>query len=819
MLDFRFLEFCRPDMLFYDAPDAEHADDDYDVPVPDGWGREVGQEWTVFRPKDLKDLPEQGWKIHVSATPATARVLLDTVVPYLVEHNVWFKFIRSEAILDRRGSKYGDRSASGKFFTIYPVDDAHCERLLNGLQPLVDGTPGPYLLSDLRWKQGPLYVRYGAYALKWTRDGRGQMVPAIQHPDGHLVPDERRPVFRPPAWLEIPPFLQEAIEERKKGTLAGFPFKVTKALHFSNGGGVYRATDTRTGEEVLLREARPYAGLDLAGNDAVSRLKREHWALKKLQGLDCVPRLVDRLNGHQHHYLAREFVNGESLKNILDTRHPYVNGTFDRRARLAHRDWALSTLEKVEEGLQAIHDRGVVFGDLHPANVLVRDDGSIQFIDLEGAIAVGDPTPQAMGALGFKAPDHLTGPDIDRFALAVMKLALFIPAPHVVQWGSAKVRQLTDLMVRSFDVPDDFVASILEWLNPEHLKTATEYAVEWPDHAEQTGIDTVIARSVISTATPERTDRLFPGDAVQFLIPGGGVTFAHGAAGVLWALAATGHTPPKDHVRWLIDQVTAGVLGDGPGFATGAAGVSYALAHLGERDMADRVLDVAIRLADEEGVTDSFASGRAGLGLALADRYQETGEERWLVHAVEQAKRMSPPENDGPVGLLHGRTGPALLHLYLHRVTGEDAFAERAAAELSRDLVTVEKAPRIGPGLAGTGGISIVTRAVIDAGAADLADAHTELVRSLDQLDTTPGLWSGRAGTVLARVAHRLPTEVHVESLSWDAVATEEGRVDFIGERGFRLSTDLATGSCSALLALRSARRGTPVFPFLGDLA
>ncbi|MGW1794109.1 class III lanthionine synthetase LanKC [Streptomyces tubercidicus] len=818
MLDFRFLEFCRPDVLFYDAPDAERADDDYDVPVPSGWSVKPGQEWTVVCPNALKEMPEQGWKIHISATPATARQLLDTVVPYLIEHNVWFKFIRSEAMLDRRGSKYGDRSASGKFFTIYPVDNADCERLLKEIQPLVDGTPGPYLLSDLRWKQGPLYVRYGAYTLKWMRDKRGQMVPAIQHPDGHLVPDERRPVFRPPAWVEIPDFLQEAVAERTKGTLAGFPYKVHRALHFSNGGGIYRATDIRTGEAVLLREARPHAGLDLTGRDAVARLERELWALEKLQGLDCIPRLIGHLKGHQHHYLAREFVDGESLKDILDSRHPYANSAFDREARLAHRDWALGVLEKVEKGLDAIHDRGVVFGDLHPANVLIRSDGSVQFIDLEGATAADDPTPQAIGALGFKAPDHLTGPDIDRYALAVMKLALFIPAPHVVQWGSAKVRQLTDLMVRSFSVPSSFVTSILAWLNPEHLKTDTEYAVDWPDHAEQADIDTVIARSVIDTATPERTDRLYPGDAVQFLTPGGGISFAHGAAGVLWALDATGHPPLKAHVRWLVDQVSTGVLGDGPGFATGAAGVSYVLAHLGEHDVADRVLEQALTLADEDGVADSFASGRAGLGLALADRYRKTGEARWLTHAVEQAKRMSLPENPGPLGLLHGRTGPALLHLYLHHVTGEDAYVEQATAELSRDLDALEKAGRIGPGLAGTGGMSIVTRAAIGAGATCLDDAHARLVRSLDQLDTTPGLWSGRAGTILARAAHQQATRMHVESLGWDAVAPEEGRVDFIGERGFRLSTDLATGSCSALLALHSARRGEPVFPFLGDL-
>ena len=40
-----------------------------------------------------------------------------------------------------------------------------------------------------------------------------------------------------------------------------------KALHFSNGGGVYLGRDTRTGEQIVLKEARPYAGLAADGAD------------------------------------------------------------------------------------------------------------------------------------------------------------------------------------------------------------------------------------------------------------------------------------------------------------------------------------------------------------------------------------------------------------------------------------------------------------------------------------------------------------------------------------------------------------------------
>ncbi|MFF3335156.1 class III lanthionine synthetase LanKC [Streptomyces sp. NPDC002888] len=816
MLDFRFLEFCRPDKLFYDVPDAEKAEDDFEVSLPDEWRVERGRDWTSCRPPDPSGRPEQGWKIHVSGTLDTAEGLLATLVPYLVERGVMFKFIRSATVLRRRNSKNGERTASGKFITVYPHGDRHTEQLLNGMEELVGGTPGPYILTDLRWKQGPLYVRYGAYVWRSTRDQRGVMVPAMTGPDGTLVPDERRPVFRPPAWVEIPDFLHEALQARKEGTLANFPFKIRGALHFSNGGGIYRATEDGTGRDVLLREARPMAGVDAEWGDAVTRMKREHWALERLSGLPCVPEFIDYLTGHEHHYLAREYVEGDSLSAAMATRHPYSVGDNSPRARHAYRTWALDVLRSVEDGMNAMHERGVVFGDLSLANVLVTKD-EIRFIDLETATPVDEARPQAMGSLGFRAPEHLRGRDIDRYALAVLKLVLFIPVPQAVPWSAHKARQLVDEMVRDFQVPVEFVDSILAWLSPENLPTRHECTVAWPERAEHSDLEARIVDSVLATATPNRTDRLYPGDPMQFMSPGGGTTFAFGAAGTLWALSRTGWTVPAEHVRWLVDRVKAGESGDGPGFTGGLAGLGHTLDELGEHDLASEVLERALAQADEQGVPDSFASGRSGVALAVLFHHRATGDARWLDAALDIAARIEQgPHSARRVGLLHGRTGPALLHIHLHRATGDPESLARAVDELGRDLELLERARRVGPGLDGGGGMAVVARAAIGFGAVELREPHELLVRSLDQIAAGFGLWGGRVGSVLARVDHGLPTDDHVRSLGWDAVFLQDDSVDFIGDRRFRLSTDLSTGSIAALLALASARGRTIVFPFLG---
>jgi hypothetical protein len=181
-----------------------------------------------------------------------------------------------------RNSKYSPRASSGKLATIYPVDEAAAQTILTELGALLSGEPGPYILSDLRWGDGPLYVRYGAFAHLYCVADDGDLVPALAGPDGTLEPDRRQAVFSLPSWLELPTFLEPHLAARNAVTTNDVPYRVTRVLHYSNAGGLYTAEDQRTGEQVVLKEARPYAGLDGRGDDAIARLRREHEMLDRV---------------------------------------------------------------------------------------------------------------------------------------------------------------------------------------------------------------------------------------------------------------------------------------------------------------------------------------------------------------------------------------------------------------------------------------------------------------------------------------------------------------------------------------------------------
>ncbi|MEU1086736.1 class III lanthionine synthetase LanKC [Streptomyces sp. NPDC005892] len=850
----RHLAHCPPGTPFFDRDDADSAaQDDYpavSAPAPAGWTSHTGPDWAMLTPPDHR-LPPQGWKIHVSAVAGNAEDVLDRCREYLVPRGIAFKFIRSRKVLLRRNGKYGDRSASGKFVTVYPRDEESLGRVLEELGTLLDGEPGPYILSDLRWRSGPLYVRYGGFVARTMKTPTGETVHCVEDPDGNLVPDKRLPTFRPPEWVTLPACLEQALRDRNSGTLEDFPYRAEKALHFSNGGGVYRGSDLRTGGPVLLREARPHSGIDTHGNDAVARLEHEHSCLEKLGGLRWFPRLIEARKGHEHHFLVREFVEGETLGAALTRRLPQAPEA-DPGRTAAYTRWALDVLADIERGVTEMHARGVFFGDLHPGNVLVRPDDTVVFIDLETATTDPD-TAQIHAAPGFGAPAGHRGPDIDRYALGCLRVALFAPLTTLMGWGPHKVEQLIAHITTRYPLPEDWGDRIRADLAPlAPLAPAPAVATPQPQPLPQVASGSgavaraAVAEGILATATPDRADRLFPGDATQFLLPGGGAGLAYGAAGVLWALAGSGRTGsggaedgtgvPEAHVDWLERAATdtTDVL---PGLWTGLSGIASALLGLGRADAAAGLL-ARVRVMDPPN--DSYFDGLAGIALAQLHLARTTGDEDALKHATAAGEQLSAraaatPPRRGQSGLMRGRSGGARLLLALYEQTSDAAWLDSARDLLTTDVTALgwtevpgtgsetdtegwaPNAPGCRPLLAAGGaGTALVLADYLDHRQDPRFTLVADRVRAAarEAMPRTAGLFHGWAGAALT--LRRLGEEPSGRLLDvLDLYRVEyAGRPAFLGHENLRLSTDLATGAAGVVLALGPADDGPAALPF-----
>ncbi|MBB0232573.1 class III lanthionine synthetase LanKC, partial [Streptomyces calidiresistens] len=465
-MDKRYEAFCLADPYFYETPARGPARSregngngtggtsrEFPAarrPVPTGWTTGRAGDWLHLHPEGV-ELPAQGWKIHVSARPGNAAGIAEVIHDYCVPRRLSFKFVPSPHQVYLRNSKYAPREGAGKFATLYPEDTDRLRTVLEELDDLLAGETGPYILSDLRWREGPLYVRYGAFTRRQCRDESGALVPALENAEGELVPDRRQPGFHLPPWVTLPGFLAPALAARNATTVRDLPYRIERALHFSNGGGVYAGTDSRSGEAVVLKEARPHAGLAADGVDAVARLEREAAVLERLDGVESVPRLRDRFTLGDHRFLVMDHLPGRTLNSFFAERHPLLTSRTDRDAIAAYTQWALGIHAAVERAVEALHERGVVFNDLHMFNIMVApDETSVALLDFETASYPGAETRQLVAHPGFLAPPDRTGPAVDRYALACLRLAMFLPLTSLLGLDRGKAAHLAELASELF---------------------------------------------------------------------------------------------------------------------------------------------------------------------------------------------------------------------------------------------------------------------------------------------------------------------------------------------------------------------------------
>ncbi|MGW5928735.1 class III lanthionine synthetase LanKC [Streptomyces anulatus] len=852
-----YAAYCQADRRFYDAPHrspgpggAVDEERSFYAPlrgaVPDGWTRSRRGDWLAYNPDGLR-LPPQGWKIHVSAALDNAASVLERVVAHCLEHRLAFKCVPNAGLLALRNAKYADRAGSGKFITVYPPSDEAFPEVCTALTHLLEGEHGPYILSDLRCGNGPVHTRYGAFAARFCSGPDGRPVPAVADPQGRLVPDDRGPSFRVPSWVTPPGFLMPHLEARAAVGLADLPYTVEKALHFSNGGGVYLGRDTRTGEQVVLKEARPYAGLAADGADAVARLERERIALEQLAGLDCVPAVRDVFEVGDHHFLVLQYIPGTTLNTVFARRFPLARQYPSPELLAEHAAWAAELYGQVERAVEAVHGRGIVISDLHMSNVMVDEENArIVLLDFEAASPAAERRRQIVANPAFVAPSDRRGADIDRYALACLRLALYLPLTTLFGIDRTKAAGLARDIARVFPVTEETlrpaVAEILrDTGEPGAGVTAVPAPVSVPDPGDWPRSRDALVRAITASCTPEREDRCFPGDIAQFATATGGQSFAYGAAGVLYALHETGAPPCGPAEDWLLRHAKDPASGSPLGFYDGLTGIAWTLHRIGRTAEAADLLRIIL---DQplQGLAPGLHNGYAGIGLALDDlaRTASATDAPELSAAAARCTALAVRALvDGPpsprTGLLHGASGIALLLVRRYATTGDAALLDLAATALRRDLercragddgeLLVVEGKRLMPYL-GSGSAGIA--AVIDAYLAHRPDPALEaagralLPAALSAFYVQPGLLRGSAGLLMHLAATPLCDEAdrqraiarHTDLLGSHALAYGDG-LAFPGEQLMRLSMDLATGTAGALLALGAALGGSTGLPFL----
>lgn len=187
-------------------------------------------------------------------------------------------------------------------------------------------------------------------------------------------------------------------------------YRIDRRLGTGGMGEVYVAHDLRLGRQVAIKVLRAEIGRSKEGR---KRFEREARATAKIVS-DHVVTIFDLGVGpDEHPYLVMEYLEGRTLRTLLDAEGPL---TAPRAVRI---------IRGVCWGLEAAHACGVIHRDLKPENLLLvrRDDGleACKVLDFglaklptvaasEAATREGVP----LGTLHYMSPEQARGDaDID----------------------------------------------------------------------------------------------------------------------------------------------------------------------------------------------------------------------------------------------------------------------------------------------------------------------------------------------------------------------------------------------------------------------
>ena len=171
--------------------------------------------------------------------------------------------------------------------------------------------------------------------------------------------------------------------------------------YMAQGGmsDIYRAFDLVNRREVVIK----IPDQSMLGDPAqFERFQRELEVMKTLDH----PTILKGLGSGKYNrvpYLVTEFVNGQSLRALIETSAPFPQ------------EQVLSLIRKIADGMAYCHKNDVIHRDLKPENILITTDGQPVIMDFGLALTKGahrvtySNLSATMGTPDYMAPEQIEG--------------------------------------------------------------------------------------------------------------------------------------------------------------------------------------------------------------------------------------------------------------------------------------------------------------------------------------------------------------------------------------------------------------------------
>ncbi|WP_436945299.1 class III lanthionine synthetase LanKC [Staphylococcus xylosus] len=855
-MSLKYIEFLSPGTLYYKPISQYIAEDSKEIftvqKLNDNlWNQNKDENW-YYCINRKNELPKQGWKIHITATLDEAQKTLDNVTPYLIEKNISFKFVPDYQELLFKNSKNGDRSSSGKFITVYPKNTKEFLNLLVALEKLtMSFCKGPYILNDKQWNGSNVFFRYGGFVPMYTIY-KGVTVPAIQTPEGKKIPDFRNPYYELPYFIEEPKMIKEMTRKmdnlfEKEDTSKFDELEVLSALHFSNGGGVYKVK--KYDKILVMKEGRPETGLDKLKLDGFNRIRIERDTLKKLSSKSYVVDFYDYFEIWENNYLIEEYLEGLNLQEYIAQNFPFSQ----KEDKNKYKQKMVKVIEQLYLSLEDLHKNDIALGDLQPNNIIILETGDIKLIDLESATEPQNNYNPGLMTPGYVTKKAKTFEQADWFALLRVARFIFLPIENLSDL-SVDIEYKQDEWIKEHF--GDYVIQILNSIKSKAESTLQILKKELPLLAPTIGINLDNRKEIIEkfreslmNNLDNQSYQLVNGDINQYIDKLGALNIANGGYGAIMALHRSGGLPNKV-MKWVEDTLEKYLSVDSEyfdnlpkGLFSGLAGISSVLYDIGFKDKGINILE-SLDLPETYVNEDlTLNSGLAGVGLNYIAFHSIENKQEFLEKAIHIYKIIknafidkidivvSDKENL-PYGLLNGWSGISLFILYISKYLNEDEKQEAYLLSIEMldyeinnnintntelELSQIEEyslgykrlIPYLGEGAAG---LALIIIEFQQNNPYFLFENYSKLLNNLSNIvdlysTYTSGLFRGAGGMiVLSNAQNKLNNEYSsleytIKALNNYILFNKSVGLVSPGEYGYRLSMDLKTGVSGLILA------------------
>ena len=251
-----------------------------------------------------------------------------------------------------------------------------------------------------------------------------------------------------PAYKVAAQMLAGNKEELDAGQSLG-AYKIISVLGAGGMGKVYLAHDTRLNRKVALKVLPP----DLIdSHERITRFEQEAQAASSINHPNIITIHEIGAEGDLH-FIAMEFIEGETLRSRLQTRPIEIGETLNIGTQIA-------------AALDVAHRNGIVHRDIKPENVMLRDDGLVKVLDFglakltqtkdhfpvdteASTRAQARTTPGAvMGTVAYMSPEQVRGLEVDA-------------RTDIFTLGIVLYETLTGRLPFEGPTPSDIIASIL----------------------------------------------------------------------------------------------------------------------------------------------------------------------------------------------------------------------------------------------------------------------------------------------------------------------------------------------------------------------